>query len=306
MALVLAQWSSFEASFDMAPTISWMQQHAEVPVGAVGLYLGFIFTVPQVMQKPLNLKLSFAMWNLLLSLFSLMGVSRIVPHLLRTLSQEGFIYSVCEEPTNWYSKGASGLWMTMFVLSKFPELGDTIFLVLRKKPVIFLHWFHHTTVLLYCWHATLVTAAPGIWFAAMNYSVHSVMYFYFFMANIGFAKVMRPLAPFITSIQILQMVGGMTCLITVALMQRFGKMSDCNVDPANWKLGLMMYASYFLLFGWLFVQKYLPAKSELAPSKPSKAEEQGPTSTCQVVEPAKAMRGPAPRMRILRSVTLGL
>eukprot|EP00441_Pelagodinium_beii_P043187 CAMPEP_0197649488 /NCGR_PEP_ID=MMETSP1338-20131121/28516_1 /TAXON_ID=43686 ORGANISM="Pelagodinium beii, Strain RCC1491" /NCGR_SAMPLE_ID=MMETSP1338 /ASSEMBLY_ACC=CAM_ASM_000754 /LENGTH=32 /DNA_ID= /DNA_START= /DNA_END= /DNA_ORIENTATION= len=32
MALVLAQWSSFEASFDMAPTISWMQQHAEVPV----------------------------------------------------------------------------------------------------------------------------------------------------------------------------------------------------------------------------------------------------------------------------------
>jgi len=298
MASMLAQWSSMEASFDMAPTISWMQQHAEVPVAAVGLYLGFIFTIPQVLQKPLNLKFSFAMWNLLLSVFSCMGVTRIVPHLVRTLSQEGFVYSVCEEPRNWYSKGPCGLWMTMFVLSKFPELGDTVFLVLRKKPVIFLHWFHHTTVLLYCWHATLVTAGPGIWFAAMNYSVHSVMYFYFFMANIGYAKRMQPLAPFITSIQILQMVGGMTCLITVAIMQNVSR-SDCNVDPANWKLGLMMYASYFLLFGWLFIQKYLPKPSpEVRPTK-----EQLPTA-CK--SQAWTTQGLTARKRLLRSVSLGL
>ena len=43
--------------------------------------------------------------------------------------------------------------------------------------VIFLHWFHHVTVLLYCWHAyTATPAATGLWFAAMNYTVHSVMY----------------------------------------------------------------------------------------------------------------------------------
>jgi len=176
---MFAEWSSTEASFDMSQTISWMQQHAEVPVAAVGLYLGFIFTVPQMLPKPLNVKLSFAMWNLLLSVFSFMGVTRIVPHLLRTVSQEGFIYSVCEEPTNWYSKGPSGLWMTLFVLSKFPELGDTVFLILRKKPVIFLHWFHHTTVLLYCWHSYATEAPQALYFIAMNYSVHAVMYGYY-------------------------------------------------------------------------------------------------------------------------------
>jgi elongation of very long chain fatty acids protein 6 len=30
---------------------------------------------------------------------------------------------------------------------------DTLFIVLRKKPLIFLHWYHHITVLLFCWHA---------------------------------------------------------------------------------------------------------------------------------------------------------
>lgn len=45
----------------------------------------------------------------------------------------------------------AGFWATMFVLSKVPELGDTIFIVLRKQPLIFLHWYHHATVLVYSW-----------------------------------------------------------------------------------------------------------------------------------------------------------
>ena len=34
---------------------------------------------------------------------------------------------------------------------------------------------------------------------------------------------------------------------------------DCFVDPANWKLGLVMYASYFILFVILFHNKYFPS-----------------------------------------------
>merc|ERR1712137_782056 len=96
---------------------------------------------------------------------------------------------------------------------------------------------------------------------------------------------MQPLAPFITSIQILQMVGGIICLVTVAVMQNWG--SECSVDPANWKLGLMMYFSYFLLFGWLFVQKYLPNQSAKqsktgTPEKVGKqAQDQVPEADCK-------------------------
>jgi hypothetical protein len=33
--------------------------------------------------------------------------------------------------------------MLLFCMSKVPELFDTVLLVLRKKPVITLHWYHH-------------------------------------------------------------------------------------------------------------------------------------------------------------------
>lgn len=38
-----------------------------------------------------------------------------------------------------------------FCFSKLPELVDTVFIVLRKQPLIFLHWYHHASVLIYCW-----------------------------------------------------------------------------------------------------------------------------------------------------------
>ena len=60
----------------------------------------------------------------------------------------GSLFSLCSYIED---DKVSGFWATMFVLSKVPELGDTIFIVLRKQPLIFLHWYHHATVLVYSW-----------------------------------------------------------------------------------------------------------------------------------------------------------
>mmetsp|Transcript_47677 Transcript_47677/g.103683 ORF Transcript_47677/g.103683 Transcript_47677/m.103683 type:complete len:349 (+) Transcript_47677:44-1090(+) len=257
MSQLLERWLEFERNFDGAPLIAWTRQHAEIPIFVTALYLLFIFTVPEILSKPLGLKTAFAFWNLLLSVFSFLGMTRTVPHLVTALGEHGFRYTVCYDPVQWYSCGPAGLWMALFIFSKIPELMDTVFLVLRKKQVIFLHWFHHVTVLLYCWHAFHTTVAPGLWFASMNYSVHTIMYFYFFMTNVGFYKAMQPLAPFITTIQIIQMVGGIVCLTKVAYEQLYmGEVKTCDVNPANWKLGLAMYLSYFFLFAVLFAQKY--------------------------------------------------
>merc|ERR1711939_740759 len=55
----------------------------------------------------------------------------------------------------------------------------TVLLVLQRKPVIFLHSYHHVTVLVFCWSAYVRDASAGIWYACMNYCVHSVMYAYY-------------------------------------------------------------------------------------------------------------------------------
>ncbi len=72
-----------------------------------------------------------------------------------------------------------GFWSYVFTLSKLVELGDTVFIVLRKQPLIFLHWYHHITVLLYCWHGNAEFSATGQVFGIMNFAVHSLMYSYY-------------------------------------------------------------------------------------------------------------------------------
>ncbi len=73
----------------------------------------------------------------------------------------------------------TGFWAEMYVWSKPVELVDTVFLVLRKRPIIFLHWYHHITVMLCAWHAGKEHAASARWFVSMNYTVHALMYTYY-------------------------------------------------------------------------------------------------------------------------------
>lgn len=147
--LLPASWASafrrVERDFDMLPVVESVRQHLEIPVLAVSVYLVMVFYVPGRLAKPLTLKWQFTLWNLLLSLFSIVGVSRVAPVLLHNLDTHGLRYTYCEPSLSWYGKGPVGLWVTLFVFSKIPELVDTFFLVFQKKPVIFLHWFHHVT-----------------------------------------------------------------------------------------------------------------------------------------------------------------
>lgn len=51
-------------------------------------------------------------------------------------------------------------------------------------PFASMYRYHHATVLLFCWHAYSARIGTGLWYAAMNYSVHGIMYAYFGMTQV--------------------------------------------------------------------------------------------------------------------------
>merc|ERR1712032_1677579 len=153
----------------------------------------------------------------------------------------------------------AGFFVMLFIYSKVAELLDTVLLLLAKKPVIALQWWHHSTVLLYCWHAYSNVIATGIWFAAMNYSVHAVMYGYFAITATKCRKCVTPYA---------------TCMCaTIKAVFHQTRGEECHVNKTNSVLGLVMYFSYFVLFFKLFVDNYYCKSKDSAslPRKPSVA-----------------------------------
>lgn len=135
-----------------------------VPIVGVVAYVLMIVIGRRLMRdrKPFNLKTPLMLWNLSLSIFSFFGMVRALPYLLYMLEHHGYRETICGKPTSYYADGATGFWAAAFMLSKLVELIDTLFIVLRKKPLIFLHWYHHVSVLLFTWYA-YAFRHPGIW-----------------------------------------------------------------------------------------------------------------------------------------------
>ena len=225
----------------------WNDYH-HVPMLVVSYYLCFVFYAKYIRPKTASTafreKLYF-IWNLSLCLFSTVGATKMVPVLYRTLVDHGFYYSIC-----LHDAFLPNVWTGLFILSKFPELIDTVFLVYLNKPVRFIHWFHHATVLLYCWHAYVNGIVSGLWFIAMNYTVHAVMYCYYaYPLKYKFIQVG------ITLMQIVQMIVGTG--ITISVMIYYYTDRPCITNPANFLSAVAMYTVYLGLFVHLFYKNYV-------------------------------------------------
>merc|ERR1712137_1526307 len=160
-------------------------------------------------------------------------------------------------------------WIYIFDLSKFAELFDTLFLILRKKNPPFLHWFHHATVLLYCWFASYYHTVIGFNFTIINAFVHTFMYFYYFLSEIGL-KPPEQIAKAITIIQISQMFLGIMIVAGSAFIW-FSTGTPCVSDESTIVLvsGCLMYGTYLFLFLRFFFKRYFGKRS---PQKPNPSQ----------------------------------
>merc|ERR1712099_18206 len=178
--------------------------------------------------------------------------------ILKGLQTQGLYFTICSETHTMVRLGEGRpamLALSLFCLSKIPELGDTVFLILKRKEVRFLQWYHRAATLLFCWLALATEYTPGIWFAVTNYFVHSIMYMYFCLMTFkSMQKMLKVIAPFITIIQIAQMFWGL--IVNAIAVGSYFAGGSCQIKAVTVYPCVAMFASY----AWLFSKLYFDSK----------------------------------------------
>ena len=162
-----------------------------IPITTVTLYLLMVFYLPKVLRGTNNnanakpkerkvLKAIMVSWNFALSLMSIgLLVLCFVPWLYH-LKNLGFWQMVCDTENVVFQPSPMIFFAKMFSLSKFPELVDTLLLIVKnpERPVPFLHYYHHATVLLFGWYGIYSEYTVSLMFGLVNATIHAFMYFY--------------------------------------------------------------------------------------------------------------------------------
>lgn len=222
-------------------------------------YVVTIFSLKYYMENKEKFELRglLAVWNIFLATFSIIGSYKVLPDFINTIRYKGFDSTICEKD---FLYGSSGFWAYLFVISKGLEFADTLFIVLRKQQLIFLHWYHHATVLIYCVYSYHEFSASGRWYMTMNYFVHSIMYTYYALRALK-VRITPAIAQVITILQLIQMILG--CYLnyySYRLLPLSGKYSSCHISMENIKYSSILYFSYFVLFANFFINSYINKK----------------------------------------------
>eukprot|EP01128_Nolandella_sp_AFSM9_P007260 TRINITY_DN3926_c0_g1_i1.p1 TRINITY_DN3926_c0_g1~~TRINITY_DN3926_c0_g1_i1.p1 ORF type:complete len:273 (+),score=40.39 TRINITY_DN3926_c0_g1_i1:32-850(+) len=228
-----------------------------IPVATVVFYFVVVVQLlPRYMatREAFKLKTFLSVWNFGLFLFSLGCILSFVWRLVLGVQQHGLDVLICDTNGHFWS-GLDLFCVWIFLISKFFELGDTVLLVLRKRPVIFLHWYHHVTVLLYCWQANMTHNSNSILFGTMNAFIHTVMYYYYWQSSMGNRLSWGSL---VTKLQLSQMFFGIALVVSWGYYDRVLDM-NCYATTHDGPLltSFIMYGSYFILFLHFYVGRWL-------------------------------------------------
>ncbi|GMS94095.1 hypothetical protein PENTCL1PPCAC_16270, partial [Pristionchus entomophagus] len=170
----------FFGKWEIEKTTHFMEHtHLPISFAITAVYLAMVKYGPNLMEnrKAYDLRSALAFWNMALCLYSGLSFYLLVPYIWQSYMDGGIIGTLCYND-DFYSNPVSGYVGWLFTMSKAPELIDTVFLILRRRPVIFMHWYHHSVTFLagQIFYTEFVPWAR--WVIIENLFVHTIMYLY--------------------------------------------------------------------------------------------------------------------------------
>jgi len=148
---------------------------------------------------------------------------------------------------------------------KYVELLDTVFLMLRKRPLEVLHCYHHGATVILC-YTQLVGRTAVSWVPIMvNLAVHVVMYWYFYQSSRGVRVWWKR---YVTVFQIAQFVIDLGFVFfasysyfAATYRPAWPHYGTCAGTESAAVAGVVILTSYLGLFVNLFYDMYIVPKN---------------------------------------------
>ncbi|KAI8388372.1 fatty acid elongase [Radiomyces spectabilis] len=242
----------------------------EVVVGVI-TYFVVIFGGQYMLRqfKPIACQSLFRLHNLLLTIVSGALLVLLLEQLIPQLARHGLYYTICS--AHAYTPQLELIYYLNYLV-KYWELLDTVFLVVKKKKLEFLHYFHHSMTMALCYTQlagrTTVSWVPIV----LNLTVHVLMYYYYYRTASG-AKIWWK--RYLTTMQIIQFVIDLIVIYTVSYsyyaytyathLPNFG---TCAGEESAAAFGSAILTSYLFLFINFYRVTY--SKKQPVADKPKK------------------------------------
>lgn len=262
----------------------WMKWHQQNWLICIPLSIFYVLSVYYGVQfmknrKPFTLRYFLGIWSAVLGIFSILGSYYFLPEILSKLYNDGLHKAACD---NTYKSDKTYMfWAWLFTWSKIFEFGDTLFIILRKQKLTFLHWYHHAMTVICVFSFFPFNNSINRWTGSMNYFIHSIMYTYYsFKAFRIF--IPRFIAFFITISQIAQMFIGLFIAAYIFVQKQTN--TPCEMTKYQSYFAISIYLSYFVLFCNFFIQTYFMKKSSLKSDSCSKIKANGKSTDLHLDE----------------------
>ncbi|KAH8100716.1 GNS1/SUR4 membrane protein [Cristinia sonorae] len=233
---------------------------------ALVTYLVVIFSIQWFMKDRPALKLQypFQAHNVFLSAGSLLLLVLMLEEVIPSIWKHGVFYGMCN--VNMWTPRMEFYYMINYSF-KYIELIDTVFLALKKKPLAFLHVFHHSATALLCYSQLEGRTSVSWVVISLNLAVHVVMYYYYY-ATAGGARIWWK--KYLTTMQITQFVIDL-CAVYFGTYSYYAAtywhflphLGTCAGTEYAALFGCGLLSSYLLLFINFYIQTYkAPAKGK--------------------------------------------
>ncbi|KAJ3030782.1 hypothetical protein HDV00_008722 [Rhizophlyctis rosea] len=305
-SLALTGYSPDQFVFENAP-LSTRKEAAQWSIAYLAIVLGGQQIMRASVQKPISIKPIFFLHNAMLSIVSagllLLFLELVIPDLLKN----GLMWSICHEDA-WSSR----LELLFYInyLIKYYELLDTIFLVLKKKKLEFLHVYHHAATMVLCYFElegrTAVSWVP----VTLNLFVHVIMYYYYARTAVSSKPIWWK--KYLTTLQITQFILDIFAIYLATytyvssamypdIIPNFG-LGTCRGKPIAAWIGCAIITSYLGLFVQFFIKTYGDNKNKRRQAKKEVADAVGVGEKEKVVGAVKREGNASPVRRKNRTM----